>query len=137
MGTIVPETDRAGRNLRHMIADIGLRPNDYVANINENMCSDGTRVWIHWTNKPLYNAEGKISEILSVGNDITDRKRTEEALRRESERLEFIITGARLGTWEWNVQSNKTVFNETWAQQLGYSLEELTPYDYETWQRLA
>ncbi len=137
IGTIVPEIDQAGKNLRHMIADIGLRPNHYEANINENMRRDGSRVWIYWTNKPLYNAAGEVSEILSVGHDITDRKRAEAALGLERERLEFIIAGSRLGTWEWNVQSNATVFNETWAQLLGYTLLELTPYNYDTWERLV
>ncbi len=137
VGTIVPETDTAGRNLLVMIADIGLRPNNYVANENENMRRDGTRVWVSWTNKPLYDAAGEVSEILCVGNDITDRRRAEEALRRERQRLEFVIAGSRLGTWEWNVQTNETVFNETWAGQVGYRLEELEPCRLETWERLV
>jgi len=137
VGTIVPETDSAGNNLRLMIADIGLHPERYAANENENMRRDGRRVWISWTNKPLYDAAGGISELLCVGNDITDRKRAEEALRRERERLEFVIAGSRLGTWEWNVQSNETVFNDTWAQLLGYTLAELTPCTYDTWARLV
>jgi len=49
------------------------------------------------------------------------------------QRLEFVIEGSRLGTWEWNVQTNETVFNETWANLVGYTLGELTPYNYETW----
>ncbi|MDD2338596.1 MAG: PAS domain S-box protein, partial [Geobacteraceae bacterium] len=137
IGTILPETDGTGKNLRTMIADIGLRPNLYATNENENMLRDGTRIWISWTNKPFFNAAGEVSEILCVGSDITDRRRTEEALRRERERLEFVIEGSRLGTWEWNVQSNEAVFNETWAQLIGYTLEELTPYSYKTWERLV
>ncbi|MGE4403777.1 MAG: PAS domain S-box protein [Desulfobulbus sp.] len=137
VGTIVPETDSTGKNLRAMIADIGLRPDHYVTNENENMRRDGTRSWISWTNKPICNMAGEVIEILCIGNDITDRKQAEEALQRAHERLEFVIEGSRLGTWEWNVQSNETVFNETWAQIIGYSLEELTPYSYETWARLV
>jgi PAS domain S-box-containing protein len=69
--------------------------------------------------------------------DISERKRAEQALGRERERLQFIIDGSRLGTWEWNIQTNETVFNETWAQTLGYTIEELTPYNYETWRSLV
>ncbi len=137
IGTIIPETDSTGENLRDMIADIGLQPNRYLTNENENMRRDGTRVWVSWTNKPIYNAAGEVSEILCVGNDITDRKRAVDKLQQERQRLEFIIEGSQLGTWEWNVQSNQTVFNETWAQMLGYSLEELTPCSYATWERLV
>ncbi len=137
IGTIVPNMDQAGKNLRQMIDDIGQRPNDYAVNINENMRRDGSRVYIYWTNKPLYDAAGELSEILSVGNDITEQKLAEKALQRERQQLEFVIAGSRLGTWEWNVQSNETFFNETWAQQLGYTLEELTPYNYATWERMV
>ena len=137
IGTIVPDTDQAGQNLRHMIDDIGAQPNRYAVNVNENMCRDGRRVWIYWTNKPLYDAAGEVSEILCVGNDITDQKKAEEALRRERQRLEFVIAGSRLGTWEWNVQSNVAIRNETWALQLGYTFEELKPDSYATWERLV
>ena len=136
IGTIVPETDSAGKNLREMIANIGRHPERYAINENENICSDGRRVWIAWTNNPLIDAEGQFTEILCMGNEITERRKAEEALRQERQRLEFVIVGSRLGVWEWNVQTNETVFNETWAELIGYTLEELTPYDYATWERL-
>jgi PAS domain S-box-containing protein len=70
------------------------------------------------------------------------RKRTaelennRESLRQERQRLEFVIAGSRLGVWEWNVQTNETFFNETWAELIGYTLEELSPYNYATWESL-
>ena len=48
-------------------------------------------------------------------------------------RLSSIIEGTRIGTWEWNVQTGETVFNERWAQILGYTLEEISPVSIETW----
>ena len=137
IGTIVPETDFAGKNLREMIKAIGRHPEQYAVNENENICRDGRRVWIAWTNNPLFDAEGQLREILCMGNEITDRRMAEEALRRERQRLEFVIDGSRLGVWEWNVQTNETVFNETWAELIGYSLEELLPYSYATWEGLV
>ena len=73
----------------------------------------------------------------AVQKRTTELEGSREALLWERERLEFLIEGSRLGTWEWNVQSNETVFNETWAQMLGYTIAELTPYNYETWERLV
>ncbi|MGE4561162.1 MAG: transporter substrate-binding domain-containing protein, partial [Desulfobulbus sp.] len=70
------------------------------------------------------------------------RKRTaelessREALQQERQRLEFVLVASRLGVWEWNVQTDKTVFNDTWAELIGYTLEELEPYDYATWEGL-
>ena len=42
-----------------------------------------------------------------------------------------------MGTWEWNVQTGETIFNERWAEILGYTLEELQPVSIETWTSLA
>lgn len=136
IGTIVPETDSAGKNLREMIADIGRNPERYATNENENICRDGRRVWIAWANNPLFDDEGCFSEILCMGNEITERRMAEEALRQERQRLEFVIDASRLGVWEWNVQSNETVFNQTWAELIGYTLDELLPYSYATWEGL-
>ena len=99
VGTIVPETDSTGKNLQAMIADIGLRPDHYATNENENMRRDGSRVWISWTNKPFYNAAGEVSEILSVGNDITRIKHVEEELRRRENQLQKILEILPLGLW--------------------------------------
>lgn len=55
----------------------------------------------------------------------------------DAERLHFIVEASRIGTWEWNIQTNQTVFNEIWARMIGYTIDELTPYSYETWRRLT
>jgi len=55
----------------------------------------------------------------------------------EAARLKTILEGTRAGTWEWNVQTGKTVFNERWAQIIGYTLEELQPISIETWLKYA
>jgi PAS domain S-box-containing protein len=45
----------------------------YAVNVNENVLSNGKRVWIAWTNRPILNDQGEIVEILCIGNDITER----------------------------------------------------------------
>ena len=62
--------------------------------------------------------------------------RTRE-LRDARWRLESVIEGANVGTWEWNVQTGNTVVNERWAQIVGYTLEELAPITIKTWESLA
>ncbi|MFW6286593.1 MAG: PAS domain S-box protein, partial [Candidatus Sumerlaeota bacterium] len=75
--------------------------------------------------------------VVGTIQDITERKEAEEALRDSEQRMSLVIKGSGLGTWEWNVQTNETVLNEQWTAMLGYTLEELTPYDYKTWERLV
>lgn len=51
----------------------------------------------------------------------------------ERQRLNSIIEGTHVGTWEWNVQTGEVSFNEHWANILGYKLSELEPISIETW----
>ncbi|MBV5305774.1 MAG: PAS domain-containing protein [Desulfobulbaceae bacterium] len=54
-------------------------------------------------------------------------------LEQERQRLDSIIEGTNVGTWEWNVQSGETLYNERWASILGYHLTELQPLNIQTW----
>ncbi len=60
--------------------------------------------------------------------DITERRRLEAVARENSERLSLAIRGADLGTWDWDLLSDKVVFNARWAEMLGYTLEQIPPH---------
>ncbi len=88
MGTIVPATESDGRNLHRLMDQILADPAAFEQNINENIRSNGERVWISWTNRIVRDAQGQVSEILSIGTDITERKRAEEVIRELNITLE-------------------------------------------------
>jgi PAS domain S-box-containing protein len=88
IGTIVPETGNGGRDLHTLMEQICADPSAFEQNTNENMRRNGERVWIAWTNKVALDPQGKVAEILSVGVDITARKRMEEELRETQATLE-------------------------------------------------
>jgi diguanylate cyclase (GGDEF)-like protein/PAS domain S-box-containing protein len=46
------------------------------------------------------------------------------------------ISATNTATWYWNIQSGETVFNERWAELIGYTLEELSPISINTWTEL-
>lgn len=60
-----------------------------------------------------------------------------QELQSSERRAKAVIEGTRIGTWEWNVQTGETVFNERWANICGYRLDELEPVNIETWLNLA
>ena len=91
IGTIVPVTDSAGKDLKFMIADMTSRPGKYVNNENENMRSSGERVWISWTNKALPDKSGRTKEILCIGNDISKIKKAEELLKDMNNRKSAFV----------------------------------------------
>ncbi len=78
VGTIVPQKARGGHDLSMMANDLGFNAEGYAVNVNENIRRNGDRVWIAWINKAIRDEQGHIIEILCIGNDITDRKRTGE-----------------------------------------------------------
>ncbi len=80
VGTIVPDRDSSGRDLVAMIEGITSNPDEYSYNENENVTKDGRSVWISWSNKPVYNEVGQLIGILSIGTDITERKKLEQQL---------------------------------------------------------
>ena len=87
VGTIVPVLESSGRNLTLLMDDLFKNPDVHTFNENENIRKNGERVWISWTNKPIFDESGSIVEILSVGNDITERKSMEESLKRTLKEL--------------------------------------------------
>ena len=91
IGTIVPEKESTGRDLAAMIRDIGIHPEKYKINENENMRSNGEKVWIAWTNNIVVDEENKVEELLCFGNDITERKHADEKLQETMEFLDNII----------------------------------------------
>jgi diadenylate cyclase len=75
VGTIVSPKSRSGHDLSMMADDLGFNADGYAVNVSENIRRNGDRVWIAWINKPIRDEQGHITEILCIGNDITDRKR--------------------------------------------------------------
>jgi len=88
LGSIVPLKDSSGRDLREMIDAVLRQPENYQRNENENVCKNGQRVWVSWTNRVFYKESGELQEIFCIGHDITDRKRAEKELLESKEELE-------------------------------------------------
>ncbi|WP_439481011.1 PAS domain-containing protein [Algoriphagus formosus] len=84
----------------------------------------------------LRDEKGKAIRMIGAIQEITERKMAELALASEKERLIRVIEGTEAGTWEWNVQTGETIFNEEWARILGYKLHELEPISIKTWESL-
>lgn len=79
------------------------------------------------------DAAGQVLRSNAVIQDITERRRAEHALVEERQRLAYIIEGTRAGTWEWNIQTGETHFNEQWAHIIGHTLQELEPVSMQAW----
>ncbi len=52
-------------------------------------------------------------------------EQAEAAAKESQERLAFILQGADMGTWEWNVQTGRVRDDEHWLNMLGYEVGEI------------
>ncbi|MBS1113065.1 MAG: domain S-box [Nitrospirae bacterium] len=125
VGTIVPETESSGRDLEFMIRDIGIHPEKSTNNENENMRRNGERVWVAWTNKAIRDGNGKVIEILCIGNDITEHRRLESLLEESEERYRRLFETANDGILLLEKHEGKiTHANPAATKMVGYSKEE-------------
>ncbi len=94
---LVPRQESTGRDLSTLVQDILVCPERYINNMNENVCKDGRRVWMTWTNKAILGEKGQVEEILCIGSDITARKQTADSLRQSEEMNRSIIDNVGVG----------------------------------------
>jgi PAS domain S-box-containing protein len=132
IGTIVPEHESGThRNLSSLLDDIVRDPDKFVNNENENVTKSGSRVWIHWWNKPIYNKDGILEGVLCVGTDITARKQMEDELRAENEKNRGLMNQAIDAIFI--IDAGSGVFtdaNKRALELVGRSLEELQNIHY-------
>lgn len=118
---LLPKMDSPDSELSGLAQDIVNYPERYVYNINENICSDGRRVWMAWTNKPIYNNDGKVSEILAIGTDISDLVQAEAALHESEERFRQLANSMPQLVWTANPAGDIEYFNERCHEFKGLS----------------
>lgn len=71
-----------------------------------NYRKDGTPIWINLQVTPLLDDKGKIERYISIQQDVTDRKRLEEEIRKSREALKKAQKLAKIGNWELDVKNN-------------------------------
>lgn len=61
---------------------------------HEVIAPDGTIHWLHWTDRGIYDDKDALLEYQSVGRDITQQKKMEEALTRGEQHLKSLMASA-------------------------------------------
>jgi PAS domain S-box-containing protein len=119
---------------RDAAAESVLKSGGYISRITHYRRKDGAQ-WYGMLHLRIgSDQQGLPSYYEGFVEDITHRKQMADALRAAHLRMENIISGTHIGTWEWNVQTGETVFNEEWARIIGYTLDELAPTSIKTWE---
>src|SRR4030042_3187617 len=89
---LIPDEDH--EKLEKHIASLNLE--NPVATIEHRVfIPSGEIRWQKWTNRAIFDHHDNIIEFQSVGGDVTDRKRAEDALRESEERFRTIFNTAQ------------------------------------------
>ncbi|MBT8340605.1 MAG: PAS domain S-box protein [Desulfatitalea sp.] len=87
LDTILPTVRSNGHDISPDIEAFLSDPEQFRINESENMRRNGERVWITWTNRPIFNEQGELEEFLCVGMDITERKRARRQIQNLTHEL--------------------------------------------------
>ncbi|MES0349873.1 MAG: PAS domain S-box protein, partial [Desulfobacteria bacterium] len=98
--------------------------------VNENVTRTGEIILCRWNNSILRDREGRIIGAISLGLNITDRKRAEDALRASEEKYSTLVENSLTGIYI--DQDGKILFaNKRFSEIYGYSEDEVL--GMETW----
>ncbi len=91
LGSILPDTESTKRDIVSLTKTLQEDPERHMISEGESILSSGKSVWIAWTYKPIFDGDKQLKEILCIGNDITELKRS----GKEREALEAQLQGAQ------------------------------------------
>jgi diguanylate cyclase (GGDEF)-like protein/PAS domain S-box-containing protein len=118
----VPETNRnASRN--SFLQNLN-RGAVNVHSEDEIVSRTGNRRIILWSNTLLRDIEGKLSGVSSIGQDITEQKWAEEALKKSERRYRQLFERNLAGVYRISSEGAILDCNEAFANALGYSSVE-------------
>jgi PAS domain S-box-containing protein len=82
---------------------------------------------------PLCDHVGTPYATCGISSDITERKRTETALRTSQENLRQALQASNTGLWDWNTETNDVWLSREWKRQLGYEESDMRNA-FESWE---
>jgi two-component system cell cycle sensor histidine kinase/response regulator CckA len=82
---------------------------------------EGHFLWLE-SEGQLWHAPSQRSFVVASSRDVTPRRQVEEALRRSQQRLDLALAAGRIGIWEWELETRRSVWDERFRAIFGGAL---------------
>ncbi len=103
---VSPKSAARLTRLKQQVLDTGAGLREEV-----KVVKDGQTTYYDLIIDPIWEAKNSVVGITCAAVDISDRKQAEAALCRSEARLRMAIESAQLGTWDWNLVTNKLTWD--------------------------
>lgn len=120
--TFVPEEDREALN--DVFRDI-IEQKKATFNENHILTKDGRKLCVEWRGRPMFDDRGEFEFFFGVGIDLTERNRSEEAVRQLSRQNELILASAAEGIFGMDKEGIITFMNRSAEKMVGWKADEL------------
>jgi len=84
-------------------------------------------------NSMLDTLNKSMTSIERLNEESELRKHALNNFKESSNQLALVIDSTAAGIWDWQVQTGEVVFNERLAEIIGFTLDELSPINIDTW----
>ena len=101
--------------------------NPGVVGANRNVTKDGRIIDCTWFNSVLMDEQGRMTSVMSLVQDNTERRRMEAAVRESQESLNLALSVGGIATWDFRLDTGGVVWNREHFLMLGYGPDEVEP----------
>jgi len=92
-----------------------------ATHVNKKDCGE---LWVSQYFYAIKNKQGEVDRVVILTEDITERKKAEEALQQSHHMLEKAEKIADMGSWEWDLPSNQVTYSANALELYGIAPEE-------------
>jgi PAS domain S-box-containing protein len=106
------------------------KSNPFDTSENFAIRNDGEKRWIRWSNRALFDRDGKVTSFQTFGLDITDQKHADEQLRQSEEKYRLIAEFSEECIWQLDREDKIIYASPAVEKVFGYTPQEVLGVEY-------
>ena len=127
----MPELNEQG--IKALLDDVGVNGNsfsatEYPVEILRN--GNTETVYINFIYEPVYDADGKINGVMTVGYEVTNEVKTRKIIEESEERFRTMAEGTNMLIAVGDESGNAIYFNKAWTDLTGRSMKDLLDFGW-------